>query len=391
MIPAIARTKPNDPPWIHPRAAYVHIPFCAHKCGYCDFAIATGKDDRIDAYLTAISREIALLGGVQQIRTLFVGGGTPSHLSVGQLAHLCSILGEWLPVQKGGEVSLEANPESLTREKVKLLADAGFTRISLGAQSFSKGTLKSLDRPHDPDAVREAVNLVKESGLVVSLDLIFGAPEQTIIQWQTDLGEAIRLGTDHISTYGLTYEKGTPLEKRVRLGMVRPVGEDLERAMYAEAIASLGGAGYEHYEISNFAKVQKRCAHNEVYWANEAHHGFGMGAAGYVGLSRDLNTRDLERYIRLCSEGTRPVFQSETLNPGERAGETMAQNLRRIEGVETGRFLEQTGFDPQILFATELERLVEQGFLESNPERFRLTPEGKFVADSVIERLMRCV
>lgn len=391
MIPDQARTDPNDPPWIHPRAAYVHIPFCAHKCGYCDFAIATGQDQRIDDYLAALSREIALLGGVAPVRTLFVGGGTPSHLNVDQLAKLCSILQAGLPAIKGGEVSLEANPESLTREKVKILADAGFTRISLGAQSFSRETLRSLDRPHDPDAVRDSVTLVKESGLVVSLDMIFGAPDQSISQWQTDLGEAIRLGTDHISTYGLTYEKGTPLDKRVRLGMVRPVGEDIERAMYAEAIAELGAAGYEHYEISNFAKANRRCAHNEVYWANEAHHGFGMGAAGYVGLSRNLNTRDLERYIRLCLEGVRPVFQSETLKPRERAGETMAQNLRRIEGVETDRFLEQTGFDPQTFFAPELERLVEQGFLESNPKRFRLTHEGKFVADSVIERLMRCV
>ena len=391
MNPAPARTDPPDPPWIHPRAAYVHIPFCAHKCGYCDFAIATGKDDRIDAYLTALSQEIALWGRIQPLRTLFVGGGTPSHLGVRQLVFLCSILRDGLAVQNGGEVSIEANPESLSREKIKLLAEAGFSRISLGAQSFSRETLQSLDRPHDPDAVREAVNRVKEEGLVVSLDLIFGAPGQTILQWQSDLREAIGLGTDHISTYGLTYEKGTPLEKRVRLGMVKPVGEDIEREMYAHAIATLRASNYEHYEISNFARQNRRCAHNGVYWANEAHYGFGMGAAGYVGLSRDVNTRDLERYIRLCSVGTRPVFQSETLKPRERAVETMAQNLRRLEGVEAKRFHEQTGFDPQSFFAAELERLVGQGFLESDSKGFRLTHEGKFVADSVIERLMRCV
>lgn len=151
------------------------------------------------------------------------------------------------------------------------MAEAGWSRISLGAQSFSKRTLKNLDRPHDPDAVRKAVSLVKAANLDVSLDLIFGAPDQTSTDWQADLVEAIALGTDHISTYGLTYEKGTPLEKRVRLGMVRPIGEELERTMYSMAMDSLGGAGYEHYEISNFAKPNKRCRHNEIYWANDAH------------------------------------------------------------------------------------------------------------------------
>ncbi|MEI6324320.1 MAG: coproporphyrinogen III oxidase, partial [Gemmataceae bacterium] len=173
-----------------------------------------------------------------------------------------------------------------------------------------------LDRPHDPNAVRNAVALVKAAHLDVSLDLIFGAPEQTSTDWQADLVEAIALGTDHISTYGLTYEKGTPLEKRVRLGMVRPIGEELERTMYSMAMDSLGGAGYEHYEISNFAKPNKRCRHNEIYWANDAHLGFGMGAAGFVGLTRNLNTRELERYIRQCLKGQTLLFSPKPLGHG---------------------------------------------------------------------------
>ncbi len=394
MIPHFPPTESTDPPWIHPRAAYVHIPFCAHQCGYCDFAIATGKDDRISAYLEALEWETSRWKQAQKpsfLGTLFVGGGTPSHLNPGQLARLCDLLHHSLPVRLGAEVSMEANPESLTAEKVKLLAQSGWSRISLGAQSFSRGTLKSLDRPHDPTAVRNAVTLVKEADLAVSLDLIFGAPGQSPADWQADLGEAISLGTDHISTYGLTYEKGTPLEKRVRLGMVRPVGEELERRMYSMAMETLGEAGYEHYEISNFAKQKKRCRHNEVYWANEAHLGFGMGAAGFVGLTRNLNTRDLERYIRLCAEGTNPAFQSETLGPRERVIETMIQNLRRAEGIESHRFFLQTGFEPKAFFKAELNPLLGQGFLAQDDRGFRLSHEGKFVADAVMKRLIRCL
>lgn len=394
MIPHFPLTEPSDPPWIHPRAAYVHIPFCAHQCGYCDFAIATGKDDRIHAYLDALALE--MISWKQRpipspLATLFVGGGTPSHLNLGQLARLCDLLHHALPVQLGAEVSIEANPESLSAEKVKLLAEAGWSRISLGAQSFSKRTLKNLDRPHDPDAVRNAVSLVKAANLDVSLDLIFGAPDQTSTDWQADLVEAIALGTDHISTYGLTYEKGTPLEKRVRLGMVRPIGEELERTMYSMAMESLGGAGYEHYEISNFAKPNKRCRHNEIYWANDAHLGFGMGAAGFVGLTRNLNTRELERYIRQCFEGSNPAFQSETLEPRERVIETMIQNLRRASGIESKRFFKQTGFEPNAFFKSELDPLGEQGFLAVDEQGFRLSYEGKFVADAVMKRLIRCL
>ncbi len=394
MIPHFPPTEPNDPPWIHPRAAYVHIPFCSHHCGYCDFAIATGKDDRIPVYLDALALEMSPWKQrtlPRPLETLFVGGGTPSHLNLAQLTRLCDLLHHSLSVHPDAEVSMEANPESLSAEKVQLLAQAGWTRISLGAQSFSKGTLKSLDRPHDPDAVRNAVALVKEASLDVSLDLIFGAPGQTPSDWQADLLEAIKLGTDHISTYGLTYEKGTPLEKKIRLGMVSPVGEELERKMYAMAMESLGGSGYEHYEISNFAKPGKRCHHNEIYWANEAHLGFGMGAAGYVGLTRNLNTRELERYIRLCSEGSNPAFQSETLGPRERVIETMIQNLRRVEGIESDRFFKQTGFDPLAFFKPELSHLADQGFLSLDERGFRLSYEGKFVADAVMKRLIRCL
>lgn len=379
----------DDPPWIRPEAAYIHIPFCAHRCGYCDFAIATGKDERIAPYLDALDAEMSLLGAPKPVKTIFVGGGTPSHLSLKQLERLGSILKEHLSWQPGAEISLEANPESLTKEKAQLLKSAGFTRISLGAQSFSRQTLNQLERPHEPAAVCEAVSIVQSLGLAVSVDLIFGAPGQSIDDWAHDLDQAVALEVGHLSTYGLTYEKGTPLEKRVRLGMVRPVEEETERTMYALSMDRLGEAGYRHYEISNFALEGQTCRHNEVYWANEAHWGFGMGASGYVGLTRELNTRDLERYIRQCRSGERATFQSETLSPRERAIETMAQNLRREAGVERKRFSRQTGFDLAILSGNEAARLADQELVQWDDGGLRLTRAGRFVGDAIIERLMR--
>ncbi len=379
----------DDPPWIRPEAAYIHIPFCAHRCGYCDFAIATGKDERIDAYLAALDVEMRLVGEPKPVKTIFVGGGTPSHLDLGQLEKLCKILKNRLVWSCGAEVSLEANPESLTQEKVRLLKDAGFTRISLGAQSFSRQTLNQLERPHEPAAVCDAVSIVQSSGMAVSVDLIFGAPGQSIEDWAHDLDRAMALGVGHLSTYGLTYEKGTPLEKRVRLGMVRPVDEESERTMYALSMDHLGAAGYRHYEISNFALTGQTCRHNEVYWANEAHWGFGMGASGYVALNRELNTRDLERYIRLCESGKRATFQGETLAPRDRAIETMAQNLRRSTGIDRHRFSLQTGFDLAILLGKEAAQLAKQGLVEWDDAGLRLTRAGRFVGDAVIERLMR--
>lgn len=381
--------QPDDPPWIRPEAAYVHIPFCAHRCGYCDFAIATGKDERIEPYLDALEAEMSLLGRPRPVKTVFVGGGTPSHLPPLALQRLGSILRRWLDWSPGAEVSLEANPESLTREKVDILAEAGFTRISLGAQSFSRETLGNLDRPHDPQAIAAAVQSVRQAGLDPSIDLIFGAPGQTLTEWSTDLEESLALGLTHLSTYGLTYERGTPLEKRVRLGTVRPVSEDAERDMYALAMDRLPRAGLGQYEISNFAMPGKESVHNEVYWANEAHWGFGMGASGYMGWKRQLNTRDLDRYIRLCLSGQRAVFQEEVLPDLDRALETMAQNLRRAAGVERERFREQTGFSHEELFESAAQPLSEQGLLIMDERGMRLSQKGRFVADAIVERLMR--
>ena len=424
MEPA-ARLTPADFPWLAPRAAYVHVPFCAHHCGYCDFAVATGQDHRIELYLDALAAELAGLKNPHPVETIFLGGGTPTYLTPAQLARLLGEIRRWLPLvppfsvegettgifppspprgegadepqslspqDRGNtppEFSIESTPDSLDPERVAVLAEFGVTRVSVGVQSFHPHLLAALDRRHRREQIPRAVACVRERIPQLSLDLIFGVPGQTLAEWEADLDEALRYEPDHLSTYGLTYEKGTPLWKQRERGQVRPVGEEDELAMYRLAMDKLESAGFEQYEISNFARPGKRCRHNEVYWANEAYLGFGMGAARYVGGRRELNTRSLDGYIRKVLSGESPTFQSECLPPRERALETVAVQLRRAEGVGRGRFREQTGFDLDELAGERVREYVALGLLADDGERVRLTREGRCVADAVIAGLMR--
>ncbi|MBA4062702.1 MAG: coproporphyrinogen III oxidase [Isosphaera sp.] len=377
------------PPWLVPRAAYVHVPFCAHHCGYCDFAVTAGADHLIDHYLDAVAAELEGLGGPFPVETRFVGGGTPTYPGVGQLRRLLAALDWWLPLLPGGEFSVESTPDSLTDEKAALLAEFGVTRVSLGVQSFRPESLAALDRRHTAADIPRAVEAVRRHRMGLSLDLIFAAPGSTVESWAADLAAAVALGPDHVSTYGLTYETGTPLWKRRRAGGVPVVGEDDELAMYELAIDALTAAGFEHYEVSNFARPGRRCRHNERYWANEAYHGFGVGAARYVGGVRELNTRDTKGYIRKVLSGESPTFQSERLGPRDRAFETVGTQLRRTEGIARGRFHEQTGFGLDDLAGDRLAGLVREGLLADDGGSVRLTRRGLCVADGVIEELMK--
>src|SRR5262245_47331943 len=379
----------NRPPaWDWPRAAYVHVPFCAHHCGYCDFAIATGQDHLIELYLDALAAELAALGPPQPVRTLFLGGGTPTYLGRAQLDRLLADVTRWLPPEPGHEFSVEANPGTFDADKVAVLADRGVTRVSLGAQSFHPHLLGVLERDHRPADVPRAVEMVRRRIANVSLDLIFGVPGQTLAEWRADVEQALALGPDHVSTYGLTYEKGTPLWKQRERGQVAALGEEQELAMYSTAIDVLESAGLEQYEISSFARPGRRCRHNQVYWANEAYFGFGMGAARYVEGRRETNTRDLKTYLSKALSGEPAAFQGEKLEGEERAFETLALNLRRREGVERERFREQTGFDLDALAGTAIKRQVEGELLFDDGRSVSLTRRGKYVADAVIETLL---
>ncbi len=377
------------PAWFWPRSAYIHVPFCAHRCGYCDFAIAVGQDERIDDYLQALGTELARLERPQPVRTLFLGGGTPSHLSPRQLASLFETIRRWLMLEPGAEVSIEVNPAGLDADKIRVLADHGVTRVCLGAQSFDLRLLRVLERDHDPHDVFRAAERIRRRITNVSIDLIFGVPGQELRHWQVDLEQALALDPEHISTYGLTYEKGTPLWKQRRRGDVRPVGEDAERDMYVAALDRLAAAGFEHYEISNHARPGWRCRHNAVYWANEAHFGFGLGAASYVRGVRRLNTRDLRSYLRRAGAGARFDFQSEELAAAERAVETAVIQLRRAEGIIRDPFAAQTGHAADAVLGAARTALVGLGLLADDETSIRLTREGMCVADAVVQEVMK--
>ena len=414
----------RPPPWLDPRTAYLHIPFCAHHCGYCDFAVSAGQDHLIELYLDALDLELAALGTPRPVESIFVGGGTPTYLNPAQLRRLLESIRQWLPLVGGGrsvgwdksaqshhapqlldggtapslvppyetpapEFSIESTPDSLTDEKAALLAAFGVNRVSIGVQSFRPDLLAALDRRHTAAEIPRAVEAVRRHVPRLSFDLIFAAPGGTPEAWAADLDAALAYRPDHVSTYGLTYEKGTPLWKRQARGEVTAVGEEAELAMYEGAIDRLTAAGFEHYEISNFARPGGRCRHNERYWANEAYYGFGVGAARYVGGRRELNTRDTKLYVRNVLAGESPTFQSECLGPRDRAFETIGTQLRRADGIDRLRFAEQTGFALDDLVGDRVRHLAGVGILADDGRRVSLTRRGKCVADAVIEDLMK--
>jgi len=372
-----------------PHAVYIHIPFCAHHCGYCDFAVVTGRDHQIDLYLEALAAEMSTLAEPQSVRTLFLGGGTPTYLNVAQLERLLQLVRRWFRFADNWEFSVEANPRGLDAAKIAVLADHGVNRVSLGAQSFFPDLLKVLERDHDPAEVPDAVARIRRRVENVSMDLIFGVPGQTLPQWQGDLEQALALQPTHLSTYGLTFERGTRLWKQRRQGSLQSLDEDAELAMYLAALDELERRGFEHYEISSFARPGWRCRHNQVYWANEGYFGFGLGAARYVEGRREVNTRSLPDYLRRMLAGESATMQSEELSPRERAHETIAVQLRRAEGVCRPAFALQTGFALDALAGPTIARHVELGLLADDGQSVRLTRQGKCVADGVCAEMLR--
>lgn len=374
----------KPPPWLWPRAAYIHIPFCAYKCGYCDFASLAGSDHLADRYLDALEREVLALGPPNEVDTIFIGGGTPTRLNRDQLERLLRLIRGAFPLSAGGEWTVEANPGTLDAEKVETLAALGVNRVSLGAQSFRLDSLRVLERDHAPEEVEHAVALVKPRIPRWSIDLIFGVPGSTLADWEADLERALALEPSHLSCYGLTYEKGTALWKQWQAGAVKNLDEETERAMLAHTIDRLAAAGLEQYEISNFARPGAESRHNLVYWANDAYFGLGLGAARYVEGVRSSNTRDLLAYLRRVEAGNDPTGPREQLDSAARARETAMLMIRRTRlGIDRRDFLERTGWSLDDLAGSALDRHLHLGNIEDNGQRIRLTRTGLFLSDTV--------
>jgi len=372
-----------------PRAAYIHVPFCAHRCGYCNFTLVAHRDDLMARYLEGLSRELAQLELPRPVETLFLGGGTPTHLPPRELARLLELARTWFELAPGGEFSVEMNPRDATPERVDALARWGVNRISLGVQSFQADKLRLLDRDHSTSEILAAWNLLRPHFTSLSLDLIFGAPSEDLSTWQSDLQAALRLQPDHISTYGLTYERGTRFWSQRLHGQIQPIAEEMERDMYLAAIDALSSAGFEHYEVSNFAEPGHRCRHNEVYWAGDEYFAAGPGAARYVAGWREVNHRSTSTYLSRVFSGQSPVAERECLAPADRAREMLVIGLRRLSGIDLEDFACRAGFSLDELVGSEIAQFVARGLFERTETQLKLTRAGLLVSDAIWPSLLR--
>jgi oxygen-independent coproporphyrinogen-3 oxidase len=371
-----------------PRAAYVHVPFCRHRCGYCNFTLVAGRDDLIDDYLRALELELARAETPHEVDTLYFGGGTPTYLNPDQFRQLANRVLHWHPLAGGYEWTVEANPADIDELKIEALKELGVTRLSLGGQSFHSEKLRLLERDHDATQIERAISLASRENMHIALDLIFATPNETLQQWSADLQAAIRLAPDHISTYGLTFERGTAFWSRWRRGELQQVDESLERDMYALAIDRLVAAGYEHYEVSNFAKIGRRSRHNQTYWSGASYYAAGPGAARYVNGVRETNHRSVTTYLKRVLAGDSPVLQRERLSPEARARELLVFALRRLEGISRREFFSLTAFDIDELIDKPLQKFIGLGLLTDDGERITLTREGLYVSDALWPELL---
>ena len=369
-----------------PAGLYLHVPFCRRKCAYCDFySLADPADATLDAYLAAVERELRLATLPGPIQTVFLGGGTPTVLPAPLLSRLLLAIAGTVDMSAVTEFSVEANPGAVDAPRAAVLRAHGVNRLSLGVQSFQPATLRTLGRIHGPDEVHQAVQLFRRLGFAnLSLDLIFAVPGQTLADWLADLDAALSLAPEHLSVYGLAIEPATPLGRRVRQGTLVPPADELYVEMLTAARRRLLAGGYEHYEISNYARPGFRCRHNVGYWRNLPYLGLGPAASSFVAGRRWTNVRDLDEYIARLSRGQSPAEEVEELAPEARARELAMLNLRMTDGIILREFQAQTGFDALCLFDQAIRTHRAAGLLEVTADAVRLTPQALPIADSVL-------
>lgn len=370
-------------PFSPPRAAYIHVPFCAHRCGYCDFTVIAGRDDLAGDYLRALELEMAALGTPQPVDTLFIGGGTPTQLAPDELDRLLTIVRQWLPLSPDGEFTIEANPAGFGIEKVDVLVAHGVNRVSLGVQSFSKLQLRTLERDHDAEQIARAVSALRGRIDNFGFDLIYGVPGQSLDEWGGALQSAVELRPAHVSTYGLTYEKGTSFWTRREQHRLTPVDDAVEAEMYALAMSWLPEQGYAQYELSNFARSGCQSRHNAVYWQGLPYYGFGPGAAAYLKGTRRTNHRSVTTWLKRVLAGESGVASGETLSPDERAREAVWLGLRQACGIDRGTFAARFGIELDTLIGPTLPKLIDSGWIADDGRSIRLTRTGRLLADRV--------
>lgn len=367
-----------------PTSAYIHVPFCQHRCGYCDFTLVARKDHLIDDYLAAMEQQLATVEPGTELQTLFLGGGTPTHLGIKQLERLLAAIFSRFRLAADAEFSIEANPLNLSIDKIDFLQQSGINRVSLGVQSFHSEILTFLERDHQPQEIFDIVNNLQARIPNTSLDLIFAVPGQSLQDWQDSLAAAVGLGIPHLSTYGLTIEKGTSFWSRQQSGLFDLPADDLAGTMYEYSLEYLGSQGLQHYEISNFARPGFECRHNEVYWTGYPYYGFGPGAASYLNGVRRQNHRSVVTWLKRIAAGESPIAEEEELDPESRAREAIIFGLRRRIGIGLADFESRYGFSLSELAEEAMQKNLAAGLLEQTETHLRLTPAGCLLADSIV-------
>ena len=376
---------------VMPKGLYIHIPFCDHICTYCDFPKLMTKGQQPDNYLSALIKELENYKeniGFESLETLYIGGGTPTALSMTQLGTLFDYLRRNISFEKLKEISIEANPENLTEEKVIFLKNKGITRISLGVQTFDEELLKKIGRKHDLNDVKQAINDLKKQGLTnINLDLIYGIPGQTLNQVKSDLEIAMSLDIVHISAYSLIVEEHTKLYLDYMKDKWQLTDNEIEAQMYELAIDYLEDHGFKQYEISNFTK-ELPSIHNKWYWLNQEYIGVGLGAHGYVSGNRYQNTRSITSYIQTIENGKLPIIESHEVSPEERIEEEMFLGLRLTQGVNINAVSEKFNVNIEELYKEAIEFARSRDYVLYEEGWLRLTKAGLLMANEVFEQFL---
>lgn len=376
---------------------YLHIPFCHTRCHYCDFNTYAGILPLREPYVRALVHEIELAGEMARLpdgslrrsHTIFFGGGTPSLLSVAQVARVLTACRRAFAVDEEAEISLEANPGTLSQEQLQGLRSCGVNRLSLGAQSFDASLLQALGRIHSPQEITQAVLFARQAGFTsLNLDFMFGLPTQTMRQWQETLAEALALRPEHLSLYSLIIEEGTPFASWMEEGRIVPGDEDLCADMYEYAEERLRAEGYVQYEISNWSLPGHECQHNLTYWRNLPYIGMGAGAHSFFAGKRFFDVLDPQEYIRLLRSGQMPIAETEEVTRFQEMTETAFLGLRTAMGLHLPTFAERFGESFAQFVGERLRSVEEAGLLEYTNDWLRLSPRGRLLGNEVFCRLV---
>ena len=370
-----------------PTSAYVHIPFCTQICYYCDFSKVFIKNQPVDSYLEHLLEEFQSYD-IQKLRTLYIGGGTPTALSASQLEVLLKGLTKNLDLSVLEELTIEANPGDLDADKIAVLKNSAVNRVSLGVQTFDDKMLKKIGRSHLEKDIYENIDRLKLAGFDnISIDLIYALPGQTMEQVKENVAKAIGLDIPHMSLYSLILENHTVFMNRMRRGKLPLPKEELEAEMFEYIIVELERVGFEHYEISNFSKPGFESRHNLMYWDNAEYYGIGAGASGYVNGVRYKNHGPIRHYLSAVEEGNARITE-EHLSQKEQMEEEMFLGLRKKSGVSMARFEEKFGRSFDGLYGEIVRDLVQQGLMQIDGDRVRMTKRGLFLGDTVAERFI---